>query len=69
MVLTSDSVDPVLLTGPAALLWEMLEASAGAETVVSALADMHAMSPASVLGEIGPMIDQLVDLGVVERVW
>lgn len=65
VVLGGDAADPVLITGAGVLIWELLENPIAPDELSDALGQIHGMPPATILGEITPVVEELVRLGVL----
>ena len=59
--------ETVVLTGSGVALWTALEAPIAVEELTRRLAATHGTTPEVVAADIGPVLDDLVDRGVVRR--
>jgi hypothetical protein len=57
--------DPLFLSGPGALLWNLLAEPTGVEEAAETLAEAHQADPETVRADIEPVIAELARLGVV----
>lgn len=55
------------LNETASALWELLEEDTSEDEIVALLARAYAQEPELIRGDIGPIVEQLVEQGVVQR--
>lgn len=66
VVLAPGAPVPIALEGSGAALWDALDLPKSRRELVTELADRYASSPATIAADIAPVIDELVELGVLE---
>ncbi len=62
-----DQDQPVFVEGTGSVLWELLADPWSLDELVAALAEAYGADPAEVAAGVAPVLDQLVDEGVVTR--
>lgn len=64
-VLPLDAAEPFTLTGPGAALWGALRIPQTVESASRTLAEQYGVSHETAAATVGPLLDQLVELGAL----
>lgn len=67
LLLAPDSDEPVLVTSPGDVVWELLERPTAFGELVMLLADAYKAPAEQVANDIAPLLDELCTMHVVER--
>lgn len=58
--------DPITIAGPGPQLWELLRAARTEDEIVTELADVFSTDPGVVRRDVGPILRELVSIGLIE---
>jgi len=67
LLLGPTATEPIVMTGPAADVWGLVDTPISFEQVVSTLARRYDVAPPLVAADLEPVWDRLVTLAAVER--
>lgn len=65
VLLPPDATEPFAVTGSGAVVWRLLDEPQSVETIVARLADAYAEDPARVAHDVRPLLDELIERGVL----
>jgi hypothetical protein len=67
IVLAPAGVEPVVLEGPAAIVWELLADPVEEQALFEQVADSFGVSVATVTTDVAPFLRELLDAGAVNH--
>jgi coenzyme PQQ synthesis protein D (PqqD) len=68
LVVPPGAGEPITLAGTAPCVWEAIEHAVGVDELVETLATRFGAARGVVRGDVVPLLEHLVELGVAERV-